>query len=74
MGKNLMDGRGPKTIRVPEAHRKVLNLTHNERDSAPEEVGSDASDMSVSPRNASLASVARNEREAEEREGSVERI
>ncbi|KAG1080401.1 hypothetical protein G6F62_015049 [Rhizopus arrhizus] len=71
MRQDLMDGRGPKTIRVPKAYRKVLDLTHNECDPALAESETKASDMTVSPRKAAPGSLPR---EAKEEGGSSERI
>ncbi|KAG1178479.1 hypothetical protein G6F35_016305 [Rhizopus arrhizus] len=48
MRQDLMNGRGPKTIRVPKAYRKVLDLTHNECDPALAESETKASDITVS--------------------------
>ena len=47
MRQDLMDGRGPKTIRVPKAYRKVLDLTHNECDPALAASETKASDITV---------------------------
>ncbi|KAG1249450.1 hypothetical protein G6F57_018721 [Rhizopus arrhizus] len=47
MRQDLMNGRGPKTIRVPKAYRKVMDLTHNECDPALAESETKASDMTV---------------------------
>ncbi|KAG1440250.1 hypothetical protein G6F55_013536 [Rhizopus delemar] len=71
MRQDLMDGRGPKTIRVPKAYRKVLDLTHNECDPALAASETKASDMTVSPRKAAPGS---RPREAERGEGREDRI
>ncbi|KAG0840506.1 hypothetical protein G6F17_013740 [Rhizopus arrhizus] len=71
MRQDLMNGRGPKTIRVPKAYRKVMDLTHNECDPALAESETKASDMTVSPRKAAPGSLPR---EAKEEGGREDRI
>ncbi|KAG1242326.1 hypothetical protein G6F65_023080 [Rhizopus arrhizus] len=71
MRQDFMNGRGPKTIRVPKAYRKVMDLTHNECDPALAESETKASDMTVSPRKAAPGSLPR---EAKEEGGREDRI
>jgi hypothetical protein len=68
---DLMNGCGPKTIRVPKAYRNVLDLTHNEWDPALAESETKASDMTVSPRKAAPGS---RPRESKEEGGREDRI